>query len=720
MSLGGAGELELLHWMQAARKIFLPQTNGWIAVTGETWSLVGAPSIEKDQYGVAYAVNDGSTANYYTTPDSPAASVLGDITLFWSGKLASVTPSTYNILVDKAATGQVSYVFQQNIGSTNALLLQINIAGAFTSFTSSVNFASVGITANTRVWLYVQRSASTGVVKFFYSLDGTTYQQLGADVAGITGNIFDSTAAVTIGMRASTAVYPLAGKTYRASIYAGLGITGTPVVDFNPASYVNLGGGNRQGALFLMDPSAMLLIPYGFTPAAANGAVGMLLDSAPSVPHGLKYAVNDGSTTNFYTTPDNPATSVTGDITIAWSGKLASVAPADYRVLVDKWGASGQYSYSFAQNTGAGGRLLFGASVNGTSLIAYVSTVSLASVGIAINTRVWLYAKRVAATGVVSFFYSLDGSNFTQLGADVSGTAGSIYDSTTVVSVGIRNAATAYPLIGSTYRAQVFAGLGISGTPVVDFNPEPYTSGAYWDSATGERWTLVGSPLIQRETFGYPAAQPTAVSRPPRYVTPQTLRSVFIPTTQTLVATFPNLGACTFVRWRVDGSTEITEGVTVNGAVTITEANRVFCGLVIVSGTLTAEQKYVLTQLGGWYRPGLGDEKVTGYLQNTLVTTDGSLLDNTGAMTTTNISISAGKYYNVMPVGIIGDPSRGAISILRANSTRYFPALFGETTITTVNPLGAFVAPADAVGFNIYFRKLPAISPTAMSVKEVI
>jgi len=247
----------------------------------------------------------------------------------------------------------------------------------------------------------------------------------------------------------------------------------------------------------------------------SNGEQGVWYDPSNIRTGTSEYAVHDGTTTNYFYTPDSEASSVTGDITVFWTGKLESVNPSDVRMLVSKADVpSSQYSYSLFQQVNTG-QLTFTTTGDGSTFRGANSTVSLASVGITANTRVWLYVQRVASTGITKFFYSFNGTTYTQLGADVSTTAGNIFNSTEPLTVGIRYIGGLYPFTGKTYGAKVFAGIGIDGTPVVDFDPTRYVAGnSTFTASTGEVWTLTNNARIESDDSQYSMYQDSTGTTP--------------------------------------------------------------------------------------------------------------------------------------------------------------------------------------------------------------
>ena len=177
-----------------------------------------------------YWYGSGVTNNYVSTPNAAANQITGDIEIIGNFKLDSlatdqtiiakdnISSRFYNLIYAGTDSGKI--YFGRNIGGTWAY--SISTVGA--SFTTSTIY-----------WLKANRSASTGDVKFFTSTDGINYTQLGATVTSTAGALTTGNLKVNVGALSNDAANIIQGKIYRATIANSIG--GTPVVDFNPATY---------------------------------------------------------------------------------------------------------------------------------------------------------------------------------------------------------------------------------------------------------------------------------------------------------------------------------------------------------------------------------------------------------------------------------------------------------------------------------------------------
>jgi len=216
-----------------------------------------------------------------------------------------------------------------------------------------------------------------------------------------------------------------------------------------------------------------------------------------------KYYWNGGVIGNYCSTPNAAINQISGDIELISNRVFKVLTGGGYEVVGLNKYTGVNSGYLFEYNKGDG-KLYF----NSRTITA--STATLASVGITINTRVWIKVNRQSSTGDVKFYYSLDSTtdinsvNWTQLGATISSTSGAFGTTTTPVYLGVyRIDASGEPIIGSEYRATLSNTIG--GSPVVDFNPNTYnaaTSQTSWVSATSETWTI----NIGTATTGYKAA----------------------------------------------------------------------------------------------------------------------------------------------------------------------------------------------------------------------
>ena len=186
-------------------------------------------------YRYQYADSFNASGDYISTPSAAANQVTGDITIISQLAMNSWQPTSVQTIIakDDVAT-QRSYALNVqptglprfNYSTTGSAIISVTSTAAYTFADSSMHYIAV------------ERTASTGQVRFYTSEDKVTWTLL-STVAGTAGNIFAGTAPVQFGNLAATAL-SLAGKIYDSEIYTGLAISGTATlnVDFDPANYV--------------------------------------------------------------------------------------------------------------------------------------------------------------------------------------------------------------------------------------------------------------------------------------------------------------------------------------------------------------------------------------------------------------------------------------------------------------------------------------------------
>jgi hypothetical protein len=187
----------------------------------------------------SYGYNMSAAGDYFSTPDSAAASITGNITLIVEAALTDWTPSSINVLVAKDnATTQRSYALTVQTNGTIRFNYSLN-GSTLISITSSVAPSFID---GKKYHVAVERESSTGRVRFYTSTDGKTFTQLGTEQTGTSGSIYDSTSPVQFG-NLSALSYALVGKIYDSEAYAGLYITDKPNAimkyDFDPGDWVS-------------------------------------------------------------------------------------------------------------------------------------------------------------------------------------------------------------------------------------------------------------------------------------------------------------------------------------------------------------------------------------------------------------------------------------------------------------------------------------------------
>jgi hypothetical protein len=170
----------------------------------------------------------GTAGNYASSPNAAPLQITGDIDLRCKVALDDWTPSTENDLIAKEVTSTTrAYRFYVLPSGVLGILVSFNGTDQITAQSS----VATGITDGSTKWVRATRVASTGLVRFFLSDDGTSWTQLGTDQSTTAGSIFNSSSSLNIGSRWAGASFQLKGTVYRAQIRNG--IAGTVVFDAN-------------------------------------------------------------------------------------------------------------------------------------------------------------------------------------------------------------------------------------------------------------------------------------------------------------------------------------------------------------------------------------------------------------------------------------------------------------------------------------------------------
>ncbi len=172
-----------------------------------------------------YWWGSGVSGNYCSTPNAVANQITGDIEII--AKIQG-TFNTGQRIARKRSTISNYDFYISDITNTQ---LTVFFGAAIGTATSSVGFTMI----SGGIYVKATRTVSNGDVKFYTSLDGITYTQLGTTQTTILGNLSSSTDIVEIGSASGGAAANFQGKISRLTISNSIG--GAPVVDFNPATY---------------------------------------------------------------------------------------------------------------------------------------------------------------------------------------------------------------------------------------------------------------------------------------------------------------------------------------------------------------------------------------------------------------------------------------------------------------------------------------------------
>lgn len=200
------------------------------------------------------------------------------------------------------------------------------------------------------------------------------------------------------------------------------------------------------------------------------------------------YMTLPGVASNYATTPDTAANSLTGSIDIRVKLAATDYTPAATEVYVSKQQVSGsQQSYEFLMLTA--GTLVFRYSPDGTTGAMRTATASTAT-SVTNGTRTYLRCLYNTSTGDVIFYKSTDGTSWSQIGTTQTITSGAIFNGTLQLAVGAR-ADGSSPMSGLIYSAEVRN--GTTDTVVASFTAEDAVTDAdttITSHATGEVWTI--------------------------------------------------------------------------------------------------------------------------------------------------------------------------------------------------------------------------------------
>lgn len=230
----------------------------------------------------------------------------------------------------------------------------------------------------------------------------------------------------------------------------------------------------------------------------ARGLYAWLPDSSalsPDLTTGTTLLL-DGVSPGRASTPDTAALDIVGDIDVRVHVAMDDWTPTETKILVGKTVATGnQISWRLGVTTTGTLRMTW--TTGGVTAINADSTVApTVANGAALWVRATLDVNNGASGRDVTFYTSVDGEVWTQLGSTIT-QAGvtSIFSGTAEVAVSGLNNGTANRLAGKVYSAQIRSGINgaIVANPQFDAQPPGTTSFA---DSTGLTWTVTAPASI--------------------------------------------------------------------------------------------------------------------------------------------------------------------------------------------------------------------------------
>jgi hypothetical protein len=203
-----------------------------MAVADVTQTTAASQPLLLAHSGVNYWWGSGVAGNYCSTPSATANQIVG--TIEYKVWINSDKWNKEFFLIDNydyiTSTNKGCGLLNTTSGGLNYLVFIYSTDG----INSSYVFSDAHSLADNTNYVVKYSGIAGGVGSFWYSIDnGVTYTQIGTNKSHPT-TWYNSTLPISIG--SSNDGYVLfQGKIYRATISNSIG--GTPVVDFNPATY---------------------------------------------------------------------------------------------------------------------------------------------------------------------------------------------------------------------------------------------------------------------------------------------------------------------------------------------------------------------------------------------------------------------------------------------------------------------------------------------------
>lgn len=184
--------------------------------------------------GTKYGWLPEVAGNYFSTPDSVAASIAGVIEARIKCSSPNWNYASIQTILGKGTSGiDLAY---RIVLSSGSLIFQYTTDGTTNKTAVSSALVSTVFSAGQVGWIKVTYNPTTGKTNFYTSPDDATYTPLGTEQTIASGAIYDSARGITLGVQFDgTNLFP--GTIYRAQIYNG--IDGTLAVDFDPSRWTS-------------------------------------------------------------------------------------------------------------------------------------------------------------------------------------------------------------------------------------------------------------------------------------------------------------------------------------------------------------------------------------------------------------------------------------------------------------------------------------------------
>lgn len=264
-----------------------------------------------------------------------------------------------------------------------------------------------------------------------------------------------------------------------------------------PQEYVSMGvlAAPYHGACVDSVKYFATLNGFSISGTTVTEATGAPINSATS-----KFGVGLGGVGDQWSTPDSAAISITGSFDVDVCLAADDWTPAANTFVTGK-DAQLKRNWSFGLQATTGKLMV---EVYDSQPSANIGAVSSTAPVVSDRTKLWVRVKvtwALAGNIAYDFYTSQDGSTWDQLGSQQTTAATGFYmaDYDTGLRVGGREFSGAtQETAGRFYRARLYSGSrDAGGTLVSDWNPNDFSSGTTWTSATtGEVWTINGNARV--------------------------------------------------------------------------------------------------------------------------------------------------------------------------------------------------------------------------------
>ncbi len=456
-------------------RVPLPQDDVTIAVLGAGKTItVDIPRLGRN---IDCTGSTGGTFNLTTTLQTFGALTTVGVTIGGTSIWNFAGRSNYTITA--VSLGANAPTFMSGVYTLGSALSCTNVL----TVSATGNFVAAGFALTVRNIIVAN---SSGTFDF-------TNSTITLNPSSATATVWTMGAVVTLTSTGSTIIV---NPTTVALTFAGSGKTyNNLTINGVQAGTFTISGANVFTGNITYPPQTIIAWP-----ASVTNTVGGLVGSGQN----NGYVALPGLAGNYASSPDAAPVRITGNITVDVQVAMPSwSAPAVGAVFASKYGTAGSISWSF-QSVVTTGKLALVASVDGTTLLTFTSSVGAGTV-FAAGATGWVRASLNLTNGsnsVCQFFTSPDGATWTQLGTNVSlAIMASLFNTTADVEIGARVGGTLLPMQASFYRTRIFnSALGSgSGTPVFDanFTTKAFGANTFTESSTNAATVTINGAAAQ-------------------------------------------------------------------------------------------------------------------------------------------------------------------------------------------------------------------------------